>query len=178
MGSEEFAFFSFSIFESFKLIDLSEIRTIHLFLPIQDKREVNTWLIVKWLQSEHAHIRLVVPRFMGSFTELSHIELLPGSEILLNKWGIPEPVSGDLIAPSEIDLCLVPLLGIDARGHRLGYGGGFYDRFLAACRHDITTIGLSLFEPLDEQIETDQFDIPLKACIFPGHINYYPLSVS
>ena len=175
MGAEEFAFFSLSIFESFKLIDLSEIRTMHLFLPIQEKKEVNTWLIIKWLQKEHAHIRLVVPRFMGSFTELAHIELVPESKILLNKWGIPEPVSGDLIAPSEIDLCLVPLLGIDERGHRLGYGQGFYDRFLATCRPDIKTIGLSLFEPLDEQIETDQFDIPLKACIFPGRINYYPL---
>lgn len=176
LGAKEFAFFSFKIFEQFKRIDLSAIHTMHLFLPIQEKREVNTWLIVKWLQEENSHIRLVVPRFMGSFTELAHIELLADVAILLNKWGIPEPVSGELITPSEIDLCLVPLLGIDRRGYRLGYGGGFYDRFLATCRPDIRTIGLSLFEPLAELIEIDKFDIPLQTCIFPWGINYYPES--
>lgn len=173
LGDEEFAFFSLKIFEQFKLVDLSSIHIIHIFLPIQEKREVNTWLIVNWLQQEHAHIRLVVPQFTGSFSELSHIELLADVEISCNKWGIPEPVSGESVTATEIDLCLVPLLGIDRRGHRLGYGGGFYDRFLANCRPEIKTIGLSLFEPLGELIEIDKFDIALKACIFPRGIIYY-----
>ena len=70
-------------------------------------------------------------------------------------------------------MVLVPLLGFDERGHRVGYGKGFYDRFLAECNPKIQKIGLSLFEPVAQIDDTSDFDIPLDACITPNRIWYF-----
>ncbi|MGN6519355.1 MAG: 5-formyltetrahydrofolate cyclo-ligase [Dokdonella sp.] len=65
----------------------------------------------------------------------------PGGAIAANRFGIPEPVvaAGELLAPADLDVVLVPLLGFDRRGHRLGFGGGWYDRSFAflASRSDV-----------------------------------------
>jgi len=59
----------------------------------------------------------------------------PGMEIATNRLGIPEPVDTNAsLAPDAIDVVLVPLLGFDRRGHRLGFGGGYYDRSFAFLR--------------------------------------------
>lgn len=129
--------------------------------------------MVNWLQQQYPAIRLVVPKVIAGSSELVHIELAPDCQIIENKWGIPEPVAGQLISAADIDFCLVPLLAADSRGHRLGYGGGFYDRFLAQCKPGLLSVGISLFEILGENIETDEFDIPLTACIFPSGIYYF-----
>jgi len=54
----------------------------------------------------------------------------PGIEVSTNRYGIPEPVvpAADLLAPEQVDVVLLPLLGYDRQGHRLGFGGGYYDR--------------------------------------------------
>lgn len=168
LSAREFAFFCAAIFEEFKKLDLTGVKTLHLFLPILEKKEVNTWPILHWLQENYPAITLVVPRLVAGSPVLEHPALLPSSILVTNKWGIPEPVTGKLIDPGKIDLCLVPLLAADRSGHRIGYGGGFYDRFLAACSPEMQTVGLSLFEPLDEPIEVDEFDMALNSCIFPS----------
>ena len=64
-----------------------------------------------------------------------------------NDWGIDEPKGGKIISPDKIDVVFVPLLACDYRGNRIGYGGGYYDRFLAQCKPDVLKIGLSFFPP-------------------------------
>jgi 5-formyltetrahydrofolate cyclo-ligase len=106
----------------------------------------------------HPDKQWAVPRCVG--TELSwHVYPSPVSK---NQYGIPEPlVDSPLFNPSEADLCLVPLLAWDRRGYRLGYGGGFYDRFLAG--YPLETVGIAHrafgvdILPLDPA-----WDIPLK----------------
>lgn len=60
----------------------------------------------------------------------------PGDAIEANRYGIPEPIRGDTerLAPASLDIVLVPLLGFDRNGNRIGYGGGFYDRSFAFLR--------------------------------------------
>jgi 5-formyltetrahydrofolate cyclo-ligase len=87
-----------------------------------------------------------------------------------NKYGIAEPVNGTEIAAAAIDMIFVPLLAFDKQGHRLGYGKGFYDRFLPGCREDSIKIGFSYFEPLASIGDVSQFDVPLTTGITPENI--------
>ena len=92
------------------------------------------------------------------------------TELIENKWGIREPVSGEAVKPTTIDMILVPGLAFDRAGHRVGYGKGFYDRFLKTCRDDCVKIGLSYFEPVDEIAEAHEGDAALDFCVTPEGI--------
>jgi len=74
------------------------------------------------------------------------------------------------VSESEIDLIFVPLLAFDETGNRVGYGKGFYDKFLTKCRPDAIKVGLSYFEAIDRISDSEQFDIPLNYCITPQRI--------
>ena len=68
---------------------------------------------------------------------------------------------------NKIEVVFVPLLGYDLKGNRVGYGKGFYDRFLSECKPETLKIGLSFFEP--EELITDVFveDVKLDYCVTP-----------
>jgi 5-formyltetrahydrofolate cyclo-ligase len=87
-----------------------------------------------------------------------------------NHWKILEPVSNLQFPVSQIDLVLIPLLCFDKKGYRVGYGKGYYDRFLADCRPDVLKIGLSIFEPIEQIKDVDAYDIRLDFCITPNKI--------
>ncbi|MCE3283032.1 MAG: 5-formyltetrahydrofolate cyclo-ligase, partial [Chitinophagaceae bacterium] len=92
------------------------------------------------------------------------------TEFYLNEFGIEEPADGWEIDPKEIDLVFLPMLICDKRGYRVGFGKGFYDRFLALCREDVVKVGFSYFEPVEQVDDTHQFDIPLNFCITPDKV--------
>ena len=85
-------------------------------------------------------------------------------------WGITEPVGGTVVKPTDFDIVLIPLLAFDKNGHRVGYGRGFYDRYLVKCRPDCLKIGISLFDPVDLIEEVESFDIPLDIAICPAKL--------
>ena len=87
-----------------------------------------------------------------------------------NKMGIPEPVDGMPMFPEEIDLIVVPLMAYDVRGHRVGYGNGYYDRFLKQCKDDVIKIGFSFFEPEPSIIGITRYDVKLDYCITPQRV--------
>ena len=70
----------------------------------------------------------------------------------------------------QIEVVFVPVLALDKRGHRVGYGKGFYDRFLAQCSAQVIKVGLSFFEPISEIKDTDKFDIPLDYAVTPSTV--------
>ena len=76
-----------------------------------------------------------LPRITGQ-RQLSFVQWRSGADLEANRYGIPEPVctERDLIAPKDIDIVLLPLLGFDRQGHRIGYGGGYYDASFAFLR--------------------------------------------
>jgi 5-formyltetrahydrofolate cyclo-ligase len=87
-----------------------------------------------------------------------------------NAFNIPEPVETATAEPQEIDLVIVPLLAFDEKGIRVGYGKGYYDRYLKDCREDCLKVGFSYFEAVERIEDADEFDVPLDFCITPNRI--------
>ena len=152
----------------FSNVDLSSVNTIHLFLPILSKNEPDTWLIIRKLKNEFPHVRISIPRVEND--HLANFYFESDSQLKKNKWGIQEPAFGVSTPTEKIDLVIVPLLAFDKKGSRLGYGKGFYDKFLSTCRSNCKKIGLSFFEPYLELIPVDQHDLPLDAVITPSQV--------
>ena len=78
---------------------------------------------------------------------LTSIPFTKDTLLQTNNWGVPEPKDGIAISAHKIEVVFVPLLAYDLYGNRIGYGGGYYDRFLAECRPETLKIGLSFFLP-------------------------------
>lgn len=156
----------------FRNYKLSE-ECMHIFLSITKNNEVNTFFFINQILREYEGVKLAVPKSDFSNGEMTHIRYDLHTKLKVNKLGIPEPVSGELVDPSCFDMVLVPLLCFDKRGYRVGYGKGFYDRFLAKCRPGTKKIGLSLFPPVEIISDTNEFDIRLDACIDPQQIHFF-----
>lgn len=153
----------------FQHFNLSTIKYLHIFLPIIKQNEINTFLLIERIQAEFPQVKIVVSKSIPETYEMEHF-LYDEEKLVENKWGIPEPVSGELIAPSEISMVLVPLLIFDEAGNRVGYGKGFYDRFLQQCSDDLIKIGLCLEEPIDKIDDVNEFDVKLDYCIIPNRL--------
>lgn len=149
----------------FQSVDLSRIRILHIYLPIESKREPDTWHIIERIQREFSHIRLVIPKVNEN--EMESIFYKDISQLEKTKWGMTEPKEGEHTDPKKIDMVIVPLLAVDKQGHRIGYGKGYYDRFLKLCRPDCVKIGISFFAPEESIEEKSNNDILLNACITP-----------
>lgn len=91
--------------------------------------------------------------------------LLGLDQVQEGRHGVVEPLPGDPTDIEAISIVLVPGLGFDDQGRRLGRGGGFYDRFLAACPHHVLPVGIGFQEQLMERIETGPMDVPLPMVI-------------
>jgi 5-formyltetrahydrofolate cyclo-ligase len=156
----------------FRCFPVAEWHWLHLFLPLLAKKEPDTWPIIRQLWAASQAPRLAAPVVQPDGISLKHYELTPGTPLLSNHWGIPEPVADPAteVLPAQLDAVLVPLLACDQRGHRVGYGGGFYDRFLAQCRPGALFIGLSILEeePIAKIADVLPTDVPLHACLTPG----------
>lgn len=139
----------------------------HIFLPITGKKEVNTEYLLHILQGRDKSV--VVSKSDFSTGEMKHFLLQENTVLKLSEYGIPEPVSGIELSPEVLDVVFVPLLAYDKFGHRVGYGKGFYDRFLEKCNKNAVFVGLSFFEP-EPKIIFEATDIPLHFCITPKKI--------
>lgn len=140
----------------------------HVFLSIIAHKEVNTEFILSILSGKDKHIILSKSDFETS--TMKHFLLTDSTIIKTNKWNIPEPVDGIEIQPNKIDVVFIPLLAFDKQGNRVGYGKGFYDKFLADCKPDTIKIGLSFFEA-EEQIQNIfENDVKLDFCVTPKKI--------
>jgi 5-formyltetrahydrofolate cyclo-ligase len=91
-------------------------------------------------------------------------------ELVKNDFGVREPIGGELV-PLRMDRPGAGAsLAFDEKGFRVGYGMGFYDKFLAECRPDAICLGLSFFDPVESISDTHGFDVPLTACVTPYRI--------
>ncbi len=146
-------------------LDISNINTIHIFLTLKKFKEIDTNPIIDYFRKNNK--KIVVSKSNFSSNTLSHFYLEKDSTIELNKYGIPEPKNSEQVSEKKLDLVFVPLLISDEQNYRIGYGKGFYDRFLANCRKDVLKIGLNFFKPISKIEDINEFDIALDDVICP-----------
>lgn len=145
-----------------------ELKNIHTFLSMESQKEVNTWGLFEHLLLSKEH-NVYVPKTQKK-PVLTHHLMHSQTELSVNKWGIAEPTNKRTAAASTFDLVIVPLICFDKKGYRIGYGGGFYDKFLAECRPNCLKLGVSLAPPLDNMNYTEPHDIPLNMVL--SHLGF------
>ena len=165
LSEQELEDLSLQIANQLLQLSIWEYSYYHIFLPITSQNEVNTEYILNILSGKDKHI--VISKSDFSTYELSHFLLTDNTKIRLNQWNIPEPVDGIPIDTKLIDVVFVPLLAFDEKGHRVGYGKGFYDRFLSQCKPDTIKIGLSFFDAETNIEGVSKEDISLDYCVTP-----------
>lgn len=147
-----------------KVLDLSEFKdsqVVHCYSSIREANEVDTTNILNYVIGSSK--QLLLPKIVGK-GRLSHHPVDSLTELKVNKWGVAEPsltVEADI---SKIDLVIVPMVAGDSKRNRLGYGKGFYDRFLSEI--NATTIGLLFDAQLSEKtLPVETYDIKLDKLI-------------
>lgn len=139
----------------------------HIFLSIAKNKEVDTTPILSIIQGKDKNV--VIPKTFPNGV-LKNFLLTDSVLIKENALGIPEPIEGIAIAENQLDVVFVPLLAFDRKGHRVGYGGGYYDRLLKKSRSKTLKIGLSFFEAVDEIEDIDENDVRMDYCVTPKKI--------
>lgn len=147
--------------ELLKLIRHNDFQSIHCFLPITRNREPDLTSLFSTLWAEGRKVLVSKSDFENKIME--HFWLDYHTKLNTNHLGIPEPVSAKSADIEEADLIILPLMAVDKKGNRIGYGGGFYDRLLSGFSGE--TVGVSLSSLFDD-LGTDEWDIPVKQVLF------------
>jgi 5-formyltetrahydrofolate cyclo-ligase len=151
----------------FQSVELPFASYVLSFYPIEEYKEVNSFLLTDYLHFKNPNLQLCYPRTSTASNSMEAVICHADSIFETNAFHIPEPVDSDIAEPELLDIVIVPLLAFDLNGIRVGYGKGYYDRYLKQCRGNCLKIGVSYFEAIDSVEDADQFDVPLDLCITP-----------
>lgn len=146
-------------------LDIWEKTYFHLFLTIEEQKEIETEYILQVLAGYDKEI--VVAKSNFETLEMTNYLLTDNTKFQKNEYNIFEPVDGIEVPNAKIEVVFVPLLAFDKKGNRVGYGKGFYDKFLSKCNEDVIKVGLSFFEAEEEIEGVFESDIRLDYCVTP-----------
>lgn len=169
MTSEELLQMQHEMLQHLQRLQLP-LNAIYLsFKSIRALNEIDVEEIENVINSKFGCQFFAYPR--ADFTDNSMLAYIDNELI---EWelvkGIVQPKAGVILNTEEIDVVLVPLLIFDEDGYRVGYGKGFYDRFLKLCKPDVLKIGFCLFEPEKKIEDVNGYDIPLDICVTPNRV--------
>lgn len=134
-------------------------KTVYGYLPYN--QEVRTWALLE--QALKDGKKVAVPKVYGD--EMRFIYMTDLTAVNTGYAGIPEPIADEPIADDPTALVLMPGLAFDREGHRIGYGGGFYDRFLENEPNHPTVALCYRFQLLDH-LDTEDHDIPVDLVLW------------
>lgn len=145
------------------LVQLPEIqraKVVHVYWPMLERREIDTRSFIHWLKAHNKEIVLPVvlnfQRRRDAGQRLDHVRY-PGKEGLrINRWGIAEPVDHHVVPLEQLDAVVVPAVGADREGYRIGHGYGYYDEFLAEIT--VPTVALVYDDCLVDHVPTEDHD--------------------
>lgn len=153
--------------EFFAQIPIPAPSRVLSYRAMPDKNEIPMDFFEDFLVNANAGFELCYPAITthdGSMEAYLDDESLQWEKVA---FGLEQPASGNRVDPRSVEVMLLPLLAFDRHGHRLGYGKGYFDRFLVRCRPNVVKIGFSWFEPLEAMPEIHPYDIPLDYCVTP-----------
>ncbi len=136
-----------------------QAKTIYGYLPYN--QEVRTVPMLE--QALKDGKKVAVPKVYGD--EMKFVYLTDLTQVEKGYAGIPEPVADGPVAEDKTALVLMPGLAFDEEGHRMGYGGGFYDKFLAA-EPEHPTLALCYAFQMVQELPTEEFDIPVDCVLW------------
>ncbi|MCP9292826.1 5-formyltetrahydrofolate cyclo-ligase [Gracilimonas sediminicola] len=136
-------------------------KTVHTYISMDQRREVYTDGLLEDILNGSK--RAVVPVTNFEDGTLTHSEIRSLSDLKKNKWGVAEPKHITTVNVEELDLIIVPMAAADRAGNRLGYGKGFYDRFLREA--EAIKVGLVFDAFLFDEIPIEEFDEKLDVII-------------
>jgi 5-formyltetrahydrofolate cyclo-ligase len=136
-----------------------------IFVYVSFRSEVDTRCFIKRAKKDGK--RIAVPVSIPKGKVLQPCEISSLDDLVPGTWGILEPIKGNCrpVDSKEIDLAVVPGLAFDYCFHRLGYGAGYYDRFLPSLRKETTKVGIGYDFQLLDRIPVEEFDVPLSGII-------------
>ena len=138
----------------------------HIYLPIKEKNEVDTMPIINILNNKKK--KVLIPKSDFKNTTMKSFLLNDNTVLKKNNYGITEPINNEEFL-GRIDVIFIPLVAYDLIGNRVGYGKGFYDKFLRNQNNKILRVGLSFFNP-EKRIKIDEHDENLDFCVTPNRI--------
>jgi len=140
----------------------SAAKTVSIYVDFRDEVQTESLIVAALASGKRVAVPFCLPdKTLGMFALESLTELQPG------KFGIPEPPrslqteAARLVAPSQLDLLVIPGLAFDHAGQRMGYGVGHYDRLIPRLRPDCLKIGLAFAAQVVEQLPTEPHDAPM-----------------
>lgn len=162
--------YSLAIIDQIKNSTILRSNTFHIFLSIQEKKEVDTNEIIKFLWKNNK--KVYVSKVEGNI--LRHYNFLPETKLKKSKWGILEPYNENPITIDRLECIFLPLLAYDLRGNRVGYGKGYYDRFVKNYPK-AEKIGLSFFNPVTKIEDLHMEDVPMDSIITQNRYSGFPM---
>ncbi|GAD90778.1 5-formyltetrahydrofolate cyclo-ligase [Vibrio halioticoli NBRC 102217] len=169
---------SLRLVEQFKqLAELTQAKNVALYLA--NDGEINPELAIQWCwkNSINTYVPVLHPFTKG---QLLFLKLTPTTELIANKYGILEPKLSvcNIIPVAELDVIFTPLVAFDVHGHRLGMGGGYYDRTLAPFidGHGPQAIGIAHDCQQLSLLPTEEWDVPLNKIVTPNKTWNWSLS--
>jgi 5-formyltetrahydrofolate cyclo-ligase len=149
----------------FQKLYFDKAKILLSYLPMNN--EPNTPIYATYLKHSIPNLQIAYPVTNFKNNSMQAFLVDNHTNFTTNSYGLTEPINGIEINATEIDIVFVPLLICDVNGYRVGYGKGFYDRFLAQCKNDVIKVGFCYFNPVEKIDDKNNFDIPLNYCITP-----------
>lgn len=136
-------------------------KKILVYISSEQKREVATDMIISHLFN--AGFQVAVPKVTGADAQMECVQIDINTKYIPNKWGIFEPDADTYLPGDWADICVVPMMGGDLDGGRIGYGKGYYDAFLSG-KH-LKKIGLCFADCILPEVPSEKHDIRLDYII-------------
>lgn len=154
----------------FQSVELPFIHSLLSYWPIEENNEPNTHLFTDYIEFRNPALKVLYPQSDFENNTMQAVEVTADTAFEIKEHNIHEPLTGVVTDAGMIDMVFVPLLAFDQQGYRIGYGKGFYDKYLEHCRKDCIKAGFCYFDPIDKIDDRHKFDIPLDLCITPHNV--------